>query len=187
VDLRHASLLLEVLTLEGRADLAYRVLLQTTSPGWLHPLNAGADVLWDTTAAVPGRLAAAAVAGWLQRFMLGIELDHNLTPELNAYRQVRIQPRPPLGPGFAAGAPVQEAAGHLDTVHGRFESAWRIGAASFELDVRVPGNASALVILPDGSEQLVESGSHHFEMPLDTDAAQAGDIPVLREISGGGR
>jgi alpha-L-rhamnosidase len=185
VDLRHASLLLEVLTLEGRADLAYRVLLQTTAPGWLHPLNAGADVLWDTTAAVPGRLAGAAVAGWLQRFLLGIELDHDLTPDQNAYRRVRIQPHPPLGPGFAAGAPVREAAGHLDTVHGRFESAWRVGAAAFELDVRVPGNASARVILPDGSQRLVEAGSHHFEMPLDTDAAPAGDIPVLREISGG--
>lgn len=192
VDLRHASLLLEVLTLEGRLDLAYQVLLQTSVPGWLHPLHAGSELLWDMTTAVPGRLAGTALAGWLQRFVLGLELDDNLTPDLNAYRRMRIQPRPPLGPAFAAGAPVRRAAGHLDTVHGRFASDWHIDDEGFHLTVVVPGNCSARVVLPDTTEQLVMAGRHtftvaHGALSDGTPVAPAAEqIPVLREISGSG-
>ena len=188
VDLRDLGLLLEVLTLSGRVDLAYQALLQTTPPSWLHAVTTGADLLWDATDGTPGRLAAAGMAGWLQRFLLGIELDDNLTPERNAYRRVRVQPRPPLGPAFPAGAPVRDIAGHLDTVHGRFEVAWRITASAFELDVEVPGNAGARVVLPDGSDRLVPAGRHAFAVPLadlDPGSAPAADIPVLREVSGG--
>jgi len=189
VDLRWGGLLLEVLTAQGRSDLAYQVLLQTTPPGWLHPLHGGACILWDTARGQPGRLAAAAVAGWLQRFLLGLELDDNLTPEMNAYRRMRIQPRPPLGPAFPAGPPVRQASGYLDSVHGRYQSAWRIDDDGFHLQVRVPGNCSARVVLPDGTEHLVMAGWYEFFLPQGQAAARpAGDddIPVLREISGGG-
>lgn len=188
VDLRYGGLLLEALTAEGRSDLAYQVLLQTTPPGWLHPLHGGANILWDTARAQPGRLAAAAVAGWLQRFLLGLELDDNLTPDMNAYRRMRIQPRPPLGAAFPAGPPVRQASGCLDTVHGRYESAWRIGEDGFHLQVRIPGNCSARVVLPDGTEHLVMAGGHEFFLPQGRAAAPSDgddDIPVLREISGG--
>jgi alpha-L-rhamnosidase len=186
VDARHGGLLLEVLTLEGRLDLAYQVLLQTTAPGWLHPLHAGAGMLWDTATDVPGRLAAACLAGWLQRFLLGLELDDNLTPELNAYRRMRIQPRPPLGPEFGAGVPVGRAAGYLDTVHGRFECRWTLDDEAFQLTVRVPGNCSARVVLPDGSERLVMAGAHEFTQPLQAEPGgrHGEESPVLREISG---
>ncbi|MEQ8859518.1 MAG: family 78 glycoside hydrolase catalytic domain [Pseudomonadales bacterium] len=192
VDLRHGGLLLEVLTLEGRVDLAYQTLLQTTAPGWLHPLHAGSDLLWDTARDQPGRLALASVAGWLQRFLLGLELDDNLTPEMNAYRRMRIQPRPPLGPEFGAGWPVRRASGHLDTVHGRYECAWQITDEAFELRVQVPGNGSARVVMPDGGETVVMAGTHGFSTPHDvrdgatTMRRPVQDIPVLREYSGGG-
>lgn len=190
VDLRHGDLLLEVLTLEGRMDVAYQALMQTTAPGWLHPLGTGASVLWDEACGLPGRLAAGCVAGWLQRFLLGLELDDDLTPELNAFRRARIQPRPPLGPAFGAGTAVGEAHGHLDTVHGRYECAWRVDGDAFHLNVRVPANGSARIILPDGSASLVDAGRHTFDVHLADQAASAAAdeapaIPVLHEISGG--
>lgn len=189
VDLRYGGLLLEVLTREGRTDLAYQVMLQTSAPGWLHPLHGGADILWDMRQPRPGRLAAAVVAGWLQRCLLGLELDDDLTPDMNAYRRMRIQPRPPLGESFAAGAPVREASGYLDTVHGRYQSAWRIADDGFHLQVRVPGNCSARVVLPDASEHLIMAGWHEFHIPHGDSVSQAesdDEVPVLREISGNG-
>lgn len=187
VDLRHGSLLLEVLTQEGRADLAYRTLLQTTAPGWLEPLQSGADVLWDRRRNQAGRLAAACVAGWLQRFLLGLELDDNLTPDLNAYRRVRVEPRPPLGAAFPAGHPVGRAAGHLDTVHGRYTCEWRIDGEGFHLYLDVPGNCSARVVLPDATETLVVAGRHEFHLPIVETRAEGGHgddgIPLLREVS----
>ncbi|MFU8817566.1 MAG: family 78 glycoside hydrolase catalytic domain [Pseudomonadales bacterium] len=191
MDARHGALLLEILALEGRAQLAYQVLLQTAPASWLHPMSAGASILWDTTRDVPGRMAVGAIAGWLQRFLLGLELDPDLTPERNAYRRMRIQPRPALE--FAAGPPVRHAAGHFDSVHGRYECAWSISADGFRLRVRVPGNCSARVILPDGFECLVVAGEHEFHTPLDRldGLARSGfkwpaePMPLVRQISGG--
>jgi alpha-L-rhamnosidase len=191
VDLRHGALLLEVLTLEGRPDLAYQTLLQTAGASWLGMMDAGASVLWDAARERSGRLAVACIASWLQRFLLGLELDADLTPDLNAYRRMRIQPRPPLGPEFAAGPPIRNASGHLDTVHGRYECAWNISADGFRLRVRVPANCSARIILPDGFENLVVAGEHEFYMPLDqldvstAIPVPAVQIPVLRSISTG--
>lgn len=192
VELRHVGLLLEVLTREGRADLAYRVLLRSTPAVPPRGMGGDAGVLRDRSRDLTGRLAAASVAGWLQRFLLGLELDDDLTPDETAYRRARIQPRPPLGSAFA-GVPVREASGHLDTMHGRYECGWRITGEAFTLSVRVPGNCGARVILPDGSEREVRAGVHEFSVALDQVAGAgvdypgqtADDIPVLREISSG--
>jgi alpha-L-rhamnosidase len=191
VDLRHGALLLEVLVLEDKLELAYQVLLQTGGPSWLATIHAGASVLWDPVRKCGGRMALAGLAGWLQRFLLGLDLDSDLTPELNAYRRMRIQPRPPLGPEFAAGPPIRHAAGHLDTVHGRYECAWNISADGFRLWVRVPGNCSARIILPDGYESLVAAGEHEFYMAVDpretgeTPAPSAAEVPLLSALSSG--
>ncbi|MEZ5559501.1 MAG: family 78 glycoside hydrolase catalytic domain [Pseudomonadales bacterium] len=180
IDLRDGGLLLEVLTREGRSDLACQVLLQTSAPSWLHPLLGGASALVDECRGEIGRLAMASVVEWLICMLAGLALDSDLTLEHNAFRSMRIRPYPPLGPGFAAGAPLSRVRAALDTVHGRYESAWQIDSETFELRVRVPCNCSARVILPDRSEHDVVAGEHHFSMTF----AQATDgIPVLREIS----
>ena len=41
-------LLLPVLVDNGRPDLAFRLLLRTTSPSWLHQVEHGATTLWET-------------------------------------------------------------------------------------------------------------------------------------------
>jgi alpha-L-rhamnosidase len=191
VDLRHGALLLEVLALEGRLDLAYRTLLQTEPPSWLGGVDAGHTVLHDPERDEPGRMAMACVGAWLQRFLLGLDLDPDLTPDSNAFRRMRVQPRPPLGPEFADGCAVRQVAGHLDTVHGRYECAWAITMDGFRLRVRVPASCSALVVLPGGGETLVVAGEHEFHLPPDQlgdsarRALEAAAIPVLRRIAGG--
>ncbi len=193
VDVRHGALLLEVLSRAGRLDLAYSVVLQTTPPGWLHALSADAGLLPDPREGLAGRLAAAGVVWWLQRYVLGLSLDGSHLPDQDAYRRVRVQPRPPLGPGFGAGAPVRRVSGHLDTAHGRYRCGWRIGEVDFTLWAQVPGNCSARILLPDGTEQLVSAGTHRFAVALG-DLPAVGrvagemsreDIPVLREVSSG--
>jgi alpha-L-rhamnosidase len=136
---RHHGLLLEVLTLEGRADLACRVLL---------------------TAPPPETLAAGCVAGWLQRFVLGLDLDPDLSVEHNAYRRVLVQPR--LLPTLPDVAPLRRMTGHLDTVHGRYTVAWQLADGQFRLSVIVPANCQARARLPDGAESMLGPGEHHL-------------------------
>jgi alpha-L-rhamnosidase len=180
VDSREGALLLEVLTLEGRSDLAYQLLLQTSAPSWLHPVLENATSCWDEMTGELSRPAAGSVAEWLYTYLAGIELDPDLTPEQNAYRAVIIQPHPPLGIGFAAGPPVRRVAAAMDTINGRYESTWELGDQAFVLKVRVPCNCSARVIMPDEAEHHVMAGAHEFTLRFD----QAGDgIPILREVS----
>jgi len=183
VDYRDGALLLEVLTLTGRAETAYELLLQTSAPSWLHPVRDGATSSVDEVTGEPSRSAAGSVVEWLYRSVAGLELDPDLTPDQNAYRSVRIRPRPPISMAVAGGLPLTRVAASLDTVNGRYESAWDLDDRMFRLRVSVPCNGSARVVMPDGAIHEVVAGRHEFVMPLQrVDQAEDG-IPVLRDIS----
>ena len=178
-----APFLLDVLTREGRTDLAYQLVLQTSAPSWLHPVIDGATLLVDERGVERGSgIVAGAMTEWLYTSMAGIDLHGDLSVDNNAYRKVRIHPRPPIGVGFAEGPSICFAEATFDSVNGRFEVRWNIDTENFELEVVIPCNCSALVIMPDGVEHEVVAGKHRFTMAL----GEAGDgIPVLREVSGG--
>ena len=164
--------LLDVLSDHGRPDLAYRAVLESD----FQPDAAagGKDV---------GVLIAAGVADWLFCVLSGFAPSRDLSERHNAFRHMVIHPRPPLGLGFdqmAGEPPVRAAEATRETINGRFESSWRITDDAFELEVCVPGNCSAEVVLPDGSASEVGAGQHAFTMAF----GEAGDgIPVLREVS----
>jgi alpha-L-rhamnosidase len=184
--------LLPVLTNYGRLDVAYRLLLQTTAPSWLYPITQGATTIWerwdgwteekgfqDPAMNSFNHYAYGAVGEWLYGTLAGLELDPDLSPSRNAYRRARIQPRPPRIEDFPDGVPIRYVRAALDSVHGRYEVAWEIANGRFTLNVRVPPNCSAKVILPDGATHDVVAGRHTF-----TTGALADDgIPVLSEIT----
>ena len=186
--------LLPVLTNYGRLDVAYRLLLQTTSPSWLYPITQGATTIWerwdgwtdaggfqDPAMNSFNHYAYGAVGEWLYGTLAGLELDPDLSPARNAYRRVRIQPRPPRVEDFPDGAPIRHVAAALDSVHGRYEVVWEIKDARFVLNVRIPPNCSAKVIMPNGDVHEVVAGRHEFKIPM---GALADDgIPLLSEIT----
>ena len=127
---------------------------------------------------------------WLYTGLAGLSLDPDLSDASNAYRQIVVQPRPPMGVGFGQGSgfaadgayepPVRWVSASLETVSGRYASSWQLTEEAFELRVVIPGNCAGRVILPDASERTVESGEHEFHMAF----AEPGDgIPILREVS----
>ena len=195
--------LLRTLTTLGRVDLAYRILLGHFDSG-----EQAADLL------------AAGVGQWLFAALAGFDLGRDLSEQHNAYRRMKIQPRPPMGVGFdfasyasevsdateasdatgvslaartgssplVAGSPQLKTGGPLlrtveaalDTINGRYEVVWQITDEAFELSVRIPGNCSAEIILPDDTAHEVDAGTHEFRMAF----CEAGDgIPILREVS----
>jgi alpha-L-rhamnosidase len=183
VDYRDGALLLEVLTLTGRVETAYQVLLQTSAPSWLHPVREGATSSVDEVRGLQSRAAAGSVVEWLYASVAGLELNPDLTPDQNAYHSVRIRPRPPISMALAGGLPLTRVAAALDTVNGRYESAWDLDDTMFCLRVSVPCNCSARVILPDGTIHDVVAGRHEFSMPLERLHQAADGIPVLRNLS----
>jgi alpha-L-rhamnosidase len=186
--------LLPVLTAHGRVDLAYRLLLQTSPPGWLYPITEGATTIWerwdgyteargfqDAAMNSFNHYAYGAVGEWLYGTLAGLELDPDLSATRNAYRQVRIQPRPALGDEFPNGALIRFASAALDTVHGRYEVSWEISGGEFRIRVRIPPNCRARVVLPNAETRDVPAGRHEFTVALG-ELADDG-IPVLSEIT----
>lgn len=157
--------LLDTLVQLGRVDLAYQMLLQMAERG--------------ETASAGKQIVGQGIGEWLYTTAAGMALDHDLADRHNAYRRMRIQPRPPLGKGFAEGPPLRAVTAALETVNGRFELNWRIDDDGFALNVRIPCNCTAEVIMPDETRHEVVAGTYEFAMPF----SEGGDgIPILREV-----
>jgi len=158
-------LICPVLTRFGRVDLAYRILLQTTYPGWLFPIGNGATTMWERwNSWTPERgfgdvgmnsfnhYAYGAIGNWIYQTIGGI------APAQPGYRQVHIAPRP--------GGPLTHAEAALDSPHGRIETSWTRDGNKFHLTVRIPANTTATVALPDGATHAVAAGTHKFSALL---------------------
>jgi alpha-L-rhamnosidase len=140
-----------VLTRFGRNDVAFKLLLQDTYPSWLYPIKAhGATTIWerwdsmkpDSTFQDPGmtsfnHYAYGAVGDWMYRTIGGID-----TEEFDGagYKQSVIKPE--LGGGLSF------AKTSLETPYGKISSDWRLDSGVFRLQVEVPVNTNASVILP---------------------------------------
>jgi alpha-L-rhamnosidase len=185
-------LICDALCSTGHYATAYRLLLQQECPSWLYPVTMGATTVWERWDSMlqdgsinPGEMtsfnhyALGAVADWMHRTIGG------LTPTEPGYRRMEIYPRP-------GGGLTHAQARHI-TPYGLAESLWKIENGNFDLNVTIPPNTSALVILPNGEQSEVGSGKWHWSVPYhDPDARGpftvddlTGDImsdPAARDI-----
>jgi len=154
-------LICDALCSTGHYATAYRLLMQRECPSWLYPVTMGATTIWERWDSMlpdgsinPGEMtsfnhyALGAVADWMHRTIAG------LTPTEPGYRHMEIRPRP-------GGGLTHARARHI-TPHGMAESKWKIEDGKFELDIIIPANASALVILPNVEQIEVGSGTWHW-------------------------
>ena len=137
--------LLFTLADHGRADVAYRLLLNETYPSWGYMLSKGATTWWERwngDTGDPGmnsynHYAFGSVMAWVYRSVAGIDT----TMEGNGYREIVVHP--------VLDARVTHARGEYDSVYGRIVSDWdsKPGVA-FSLNLTIPANTRATVYLP---------------------------------------
>ena len=173
--------LLFTLADHGRADVAYRLLLNETYPSWGYMLSKGATTWWERwngDTGDPGmnsynHYAFGSVMAWVYRSVAGI--DTNV--EGAGYREIVVHP--------LLDSRVLHARGEYDSVYGRIVSDWDAKPGeSFSLNVTIPGNTRAKVYLPaipnakviqdnhavdarrEAGSLIVElgSGSYHLEV-----------------------
>ena len=188
--------LLDVLTRHGQLAVAYRMLMQTSAPGWLYPITQGATSIWErwdgwteqSGMQNPERnsfnhCAFGAVGEWLYSTLGGLDLAPDLAPARNAYRHLLIRPQPPIGEQFPGSAPIRWVRVALETNYGRVESEWDISNDTFTLQIKIPANCSATVILPDGGTHEVASGRHNFEMKIAKGRQQPAELLEQLEVA----
>jgi len=159
VGLIGAQWLLQTLTKIGRPDVAYVVAAQTTKPSWGYAVTKGATTIWERWDTDTGDVSmnsemlmmlAGNFNGWLYQALAGI----NPVPEAPGFKKILIKPQP-VGD-------LTWVKAHHDSPYGRIESHWKREGERFVLDVMVPPNTTAEVVLPDGSSRFVGSGKHSF-------------------------
>lgn len=159
-----------VLSRFGHTDIAYDLLMKESYPSWLYPVKHGATTIWERWDGIkpdgsfedPGmnsfnHYAYGAIGDWMYRVIAGINTDEN-SP---GFHKIIISPHP--------GGKLSSAQAELETLYGKVKSAWSIDNGIFTLDVIVPPNTTAEIVLPSVTEQITEGGL---------------DINTIKEITG---
>lgn len=93
--------------------------------------------------------AYGAIGDWLYQSVAGIRLDESEP----AYKKIRIQPQPGEGLDWVEGK--------LDSMYGMIRSYWRQKDGVLEMEVTIPPNTTAEIVLPGAGdpEAVRESGT----------------------------
>jgi alpha-L-rhamnosidase len=148
------------LTRWGHNDTAWQLLTNRTFPSWLYMIDNGATTIWERwDGYVKGRgfqdpgmnsfnhWAFGAVGEWLWRHIAGLNPD-DVQP---GWKHFVIRPRP--------GGGVTWATGQYDSIHGRIISSWKLEGDRFRIDVFIPPNTRATVVLPTkNASDVTENG-----------------------------
>ena len=144
--------MLEALTEQGRADVAFQVVNQRTFPGWGHMLEKGATTLWEHWEFSDNTFSHnhpmfGSVSEWFYKALAGIRP----APEAVGFNQVVIAPEP-VGDLKWVKASYQSARGTI-------LSEWSREGQNFNLHIQVPVGVNATVIIPvRSSDSLREAG-----------------------------
>jgi alpha-L-rhamnosidase len=152
--------LLPVLTRFGHLDVAYELLHQDTFPSWGYSIRHGATTIWerwDGWTAERGFMAhemnsfnhyaLGSVGEWLYGVAAGLgQPDGGV-----GFERIRVAPRP--------GGRLTSAAALYRSIRGTVRSAWELSGSTLRLDVDVPPNVTAEVVVPGARPAHVrESG-----------------------------
>lgn len=128
-------------------DTAYHMLEQEECPGWLYEVKQGATTMWEGWDAVSdsglkplslNHYSPGAAISWLFSRCGGIR------PLAPGFEKVQIRPYP--------GGSFTYAKAEYDSVKGKIVSDWKVEDGKSLLDVVIPEDVKAVVILPDGTK-----------------------------------
>lgn len=147
------------LSQNGRTKEAYDLLLKDDFPSWLYQVKAGATTVWEHWDGKKpdgtmwsadmnsfNHYAYGAVGEWLYRAVAGIEAD-----ECNAgYKHSIIHPH--IGGGL------NYVSASYSSVYGDVSVSWKAEGDIIDLDIAVPHNTSATIILDQAKSISTDAG-----------------------------
>lgn len=160
--------LCHVLSENGMHDLAGTIFLKEDYPSWLYAVKKGATTIWERwNSILPdgnfdesgmnslNHYAYGSIADWMFEELAGI---NRVEP---GFKKILIRPR------FIKGITAIDAS--YDSVYGVIRSAWSCKDGKITVDVSIPVNTTAQIVLPEKEEVIeVGSGCWHYEYGTDT-------------------
>jgi len=173
--------LMDVLSENGRRDVANKILYQTQSPSWLYQVEKGATTMWERWEAIlpNGKVTGSSfnhyafgcIGDWLYRMVGGIRLGKE------GYRHSVIQPEPDEHLTYAKT--------RFHSVYGEIAVEWRLNARTMSLAVTIPANTTATVVLPAAKLNNVRESGMSVELTKGVLAAAETENAVTLEVGSG--
>ncbi len=151
-------LLSRVLDDMGEVDLVYKLLFNETYPSWFYSINQGATTIWErwnsyskTEGYNPmsmnslNHYAYGAIGEWMYERIAGI------APLEAGYKVIKIAPQ--------VKQPLNSASASLNTPYGKVASSWEVKGDIFTLEVTIPPNTIAKVVVPGTAESIEETNN----------------------------
>jgi len=139
-------------------EIAYRLLESRRFPSWLYSVDQGATTIWERwDGYVKGRgfqrwqmnsfnqYAIGSVGEWMLGTVIGINYDEKQP----GYRHFVLTPTP--------GGTLTWAKGSYRAITGKVELAWKKENGKLTVDVDIPANTTATLVLPAGND-ILEGG-----------------------------
>lgn len=172
--------LCRVLSNIGANDIAYKLLLNEDYPSWLYAINLDATTIWerwnslnpDGSVSSTGmnsfnHYAYGSIVEWMFRDMCGLNPASD-EGAMTGFRSALIAPKPDQS--------LQWAKARYRSVAGFYESSWHFDdAGQLILEITIPFNTSAKIVLPDAKLGEIIINEH----PL-SDGEQVGNNVELR-------
>ena len=165
-----AKYLFRTLSELGRTDVAYTIADQKTAPGYGDWIARGATTLWEDWKDGDSRnhIMFGDISAWFYQYLAGIRLDTSVSvvgqpsdATAIAFKKFVIAPQPVPGLDWVKA--------EFDSPYGPIKSSWTQKDGRITLDISVPVNTTATVILP-GEKKGTQYGS--------------GDYRIQKRISG---
>ena len=157
-------LICEVLSDNGYTNLAYMLLFRKQYPSWLYPITMGATTIWERWDGIKpdgsfqnkdmnsfNHYAYGAVGKWLYSYVAGIKID----PEEPGYKNIIIAPCITDSLTFAKA--------EYYSIYGNVLSGWKVKSNIISLDVEIPPNTTAKVLLPSYKKENIYENSTPLE------------------------
>ncbi len=143
-----AKYVLNALTDERRADVAYRMVTQKTWPSWGYWIEQGATSLWEDWhgGASRNHIMFGDISAWFYKTLAGI----NPHPQAPGFKRSVIRPR-------VVGDLTWVKAEHR-TMYGMLRSSWKRDGSRLIMHVEVPCNTRADVWVPAADADAVTEG-----------------------------
>ncbi|MDO5571455.1 MAG: family 78 glycoside hydrolase catalytic domain [Bacteroidales bacterium] len=137
--------LMRGLTENGRGDLAYKLVNNETYPSWGYMINNGATTIWELW---NGNTADPAMNSGNHVMLLGDLIIWYFekivgianSPESVGFKQILMNPYFPEG--------LASAKGSYESLYGTIVSDWKIDDNKLNWNISIPGNSSAVVMIP---------------------------------------
>jgi len=140
--------LIDTLTTHGQGEVMFRIVNQTSYPGWGFMVEEGATTIWESWSleATAGNSESMIMWATIDEFfyndLAGIKGPDYYGPNIISpgFKDILIEPHPL--------ADLDQAAANIKTVRGLLSSSWKREEDSFTLEVTIPSNSRATIRIP---------------------------------------